>query len=137
MMSDTKHLDNGRFSVSSKIHDSGLRRRTPRLTSRLLEQHAGQKIHDSGAVDLHTNCVRSISTKKSADLVVSRGTCRQESSPTERNSTLTAVSVDCQHTRRCMERSSVVQAECAKTPMQCMCSQTEDGIARTAAWLVD
>ena len=46
--------------------------------------------------------------------------CRRESSPTARNSTLTGMSVDCQRTRRCMERSSVEQAERAKTRMQCM-----------------
>ena len=71
-MSDKKHLGNGRFSVSAKIQDSGLWRRTPCLTSRLLEQRTGQKIHDnevtgqtaSRAVDVHTNCVRSTTTSK-------------------------------------------------------------------------
>ena len=57
--------------------------------------------------------------------------CRQESSLTARNSTLTCVSVDCQHTRRCMEKSSVEQAEYAKTRTQCMRSPTKDGMART------
>ena len=38
----------------------------------------------------------------------------------QRNSTLKGVSVDCQRTRSCMERSSVEQAERAKTRMQCM-----------------
>ena len=36
-MSDKKHLVNGRFSVSAKTQDSGLWRRTPCLTSRLLD----------------------------------------------------------------------------------------------------
>ena len=82
-MSDKKHLGNGRFGVSAKTQDSGLwRRRTPCLTSRLLEQRTGHMIHDSEvtgqtarrAVDVHTNCVRCIKTSKSADLVVNRGT---------------------------------------------------------------
>ena len=36
-MSDKKHLGNGRFSVSAKTQDSGLWRRTPRLTLRPLD----------------------------------------------------------------------------------------------------
>ena len=74
-MSDKKHLGNGRFSA--KTQDSGLWGRTPCLTSRLLEHRTGQKIHDNEvtgqtarrAVDVHTNCVRSITTSKSADPV--------------------------------------------------------------------
>ena len=79
-MSDKKHLGNGRFSVSAKTQDSGLWRRT--LTSRLLEQRTGQKIHHNEvtgqtarrAVDVHTNCARSTTTSKSADPVANRGT---------------------------------------------------------------
>ena len=64
-MSDKQHLVKGRFSVSAKIHDSGLWRRTPCLTSRLLEQRTGQKNHDNEvtgqtarrAVDVHTNFI--------------------------------------------------------------------------------
>ena len=55
-----------------------------------------------------------------------RAGCRQESSPTARNSTLTGVSVDCQRTRSCMERSSVEQAERAKTRMQYVCGKNSD-----------
>ena len=79
-MSDKTDLVNGRFSVSAKTQDSGLWRRTPCLTSRLLKQRTGQKIHDKEvtgqtarrAVDVHTNCVRSTTTSKSADPVVNR-----------------------------------------------------------------
>ena len=87
-MSDKKHLGNGRFSVSAKTQDSGPRRRTPCLTSRQLEQRTGQTIHDNEvtgqtarrAVDVHTNCVRSITTSESADPVVNRGTADEVTS---------------------------------------------------------
>ena len=54
-MSDKKHLGNGRFSVSAETQDSKLWRRTPCLTSRLLEQRTGQKIHDN-EVTGQTDC---------------------------------------------------------------------------------
>ena len=65
-----------------KIQDNGLWERIPCLTSRLLEQHTGQKIHDNEvtgqtvrrAVDVHTSCAHSTTTSKSADPVVNRGT---------------------------------------------------------------
>ena len=87
-ISDKKHLENGRFSVSAKTQDSGLWSGTLCLTSRLLEQRTGQKIHDNEvtgqtarrAVDVHTNCVRSITTSDSADPVVNCGTADEVTS---------------------------------------------------------
>ena len=83
-LQDVRQEASGEWTIQCQCEDSGLRALEENTVSdvKATRQHTGQKIHDNEvtgqsaewAGDVHTNCVRSITTSKSADPVVNRST---------------------------------------------------------------
>ena len=79
--------DERELSRQCQCGDSG-QRALEKNTVSDVKQRTGQKIHDNEvtgqtarrAVDVHTNCARSITTSESADPVVNRGTADEVTS---------------------------------------------------------